>query len=25
VQGLLAKGYTFVTIPDIQRPYGLGG
>jgi peptidoglycan/xylan/chitin deacetylase (PgdA/CDA1 family) len=25
VQGLLAKGYTFVTIPDLLRPYGLGG
>jgi peptidoglycan/xylan/chitin deacetylase (PgdA/CDA1 family) len=25
VQGLLAKGYTFVTIPDMLRPYGLGG
>lgn len=25
VQGLLAMGYTFVTIPDMLRPYGLGG
>jgi len=25
VQGLLAQGYTFVTIPDMLRPYGLGG
>jgi peptidoglycan/xylan/chitin deacetylase (PgdA/CDA1 family) len=25
VQGLLAKGYTLVTIPDLLRPYGLGG
>jgi peptidoglycan/xylan/chitin deacetylase (PgdA/CDA1 family) len=25
VQGLLAEGYTFVTIPDLLRPYGLGG
>jgi peptidoglycan/xylan/chitin deacetylase (PgdA/CDA1 family) len=25
VQGLLAKGLTFVTIPDLLRPHGLGG
>jgi peptidoglycan/xylan/chitin deacetylase (PgdA/CDA1 family) len=25
VQGLLARGYTFVTIPEMLRPHGLGG
>lgn len=25
VQGYLDKGFTFVTVPDMLRPYGLGG